>query len=26
LEIFFTTLESLTMQSYQGLLESEEEE
>lgn len=26
LEIFFTTLESLTMQSYKGLLESEEEE
>jgi biopolymer transport protein ExbB len=26
LEIFFTTLESLTMQNYKGLLESEEEE
>ena len=26
LEIFFTTLESLTMQSYKGILETEEEE
>ena len=26
LEIFFTTLESLTMQNYKGILETDEEE